>query len=147
MLLRVFTILFVVDTGYALILAAFFFGDAVTNFGTISLGLLWLMHTVKFLVIVGLVTAVIADDATTDYYISGHHLIRRTGFMQKKEHIYELGKLRMIDVYQSWLGRLLNYGTLTMTFSSSGYQENITMNGVSDPTKYERILRKHLKGS
>lgn len=146
MLLRVFVILFVVDTGYALILAAFFFGDAATNFGTISLGLLWLMHTVKFIAIVGLIAAVIIDDATTDYYISGHHLIRKTGLIQKKEHIYELEKLRMIDIYQSWLGRLMNYGTITMTFSSSGYQENITMTGVSDPTKYERILRQHLAG-
>ena len=79
------------------------------------------------------------------YHINGKHLVKRTGIFNSEEDIYEFDTVRSVAVNQSWLGRLFHYGDITLkTSASGGYQVIVTMDGVSNPQKYEQTIKQCL---
>lgn len=85
--------------------------------------------------------------ATYSYFIDGtrRHLVKRSGIIYTREDIFEFNTVRSISVYQSWLGRLLRYGDVTLkTSASGGYQAILTIAGIHDPKKYEKMIKECL---
>jgi uncharacterized membrane protein YdbT with pleckstrin-like domain len=135
--------LFLVETSYAFLLfiAA---SEPLENYQTVAINLLWVAQTLKFLVELGVVLAVVIPWAATNYYLTDRQLIRYVGIHRRDETIFDLATLKSIELNQGWFGRILNYGDLSLTFSSSGYTEKTTLYGVYNPKKYERYLKETL---
>lgn len=141
--LRVLGILFFVDTVFALVLAFALFAVG-SEYYLFVVTFLWLLHTVKFLLEIYLVLSFVLPWATTTYYIVDHQLVQYGGIIKINEKTYELAKLREVDLIESWLGKLLNYGTIHGVISASGYNDEFKLVGIGDVKKYERILREYL---
>lgn len=142
--LRVFGVLFFVDTAFALVIALGIFFGIDTAYYNLFVIFLWLLHTVKFFIELYLVLSFVLPWATTTYYIADHQLIQCGGIVNVDQKIYELTKLREVDEAESWLGKLFNYGTIHGTVSVSGFSDQFVMPGIADAKKYERILRDYL---
>lgn len=136
--------IFFIETIYALLLAFFLFSRAGADYHDFVFAFLWLIHTAKFFLTVYAVLMTITPWATINYYISDNQLIKYKGLIQVDVSIYELGKIRSITLHQSWLGRLLNYGDLKIVIAASGYHEEVALNAIDNPKKYERILKEYL---
>lgn len=144
LVLRVFSVLFFIDTAYALLIGLGLFFSLDTTYYGAFVSFLWLAHTVKFFIELYFVLSFILPWATTTYYITDHQLIQCGGIVKVDQKIYELTKLREVDEAESWLGKLFNYGTIHGTVSASGFSDQFTMPGIADAKKYERILREYL---
>lgn len=100
---------------------------------------------VKFLLHLSIIFYIVLRWATTVYYISERQIILHSGIIDVDEDIYELSHIRTVKLHQSILGKIFNYGTIVVTIAVSGYHENRTLSGISDPNKYEHILREHIQ--
>lgn len=144
---RIFICLFLIDTVYAGILLILIsnnieFVDHIT-----LLMVLWIIHTVKFFIIVFFMMGLILPWVSTVYYIGDHHLIKFSGIWRKNEVIFDLYNVRSVSMHENWLGKLLNYGDVNVIISGSGYREEVHIKGITDPKKYERIFREYLNDS
>jgi predicted membrane protein len=144
LVLRIAGLLFLIETIFALFIWIALSSNIAQSYYNIVLSTLLFGHTVKFVFELGAIGAAIFPWAVTQYYLSQHQLIKYVGFLHSDEKFYELGDVRSIELRQSWLGKIVNYGTITINFSSSGFHEIVHMNGIYDPKKYERILRQYL---
>ena len=104
----------------------------------------WVINAAKFVLVVFVVLYVVLEWTSTIYYLDEHHLIKYSGAMHTQQSIYELRSIRTVDRKQSWLGKLANYGDIELLFGASGYREELVMQSVIDPHKYERIFAGHL---
>jgi uncharacterized membrane protein YdbT with pleckstrin-like domain len=143
--LRIFFSLFVVDTVYAALLVLFLFTNYATEYHAYVFLLLWLLHTAKFVLQAYVLLFLVIRWATITYYIHDHQLIRYQGAYQPDETIFELDFIKSVDLNESWLGRLLNYGNIILVVSSSGYRQDVRLEGIADPQKYERIFRDYME--
>lgn len=110
----------------------------------ISIGI-FILEIMKILIQVFLIFYVSLSWASNVYYISGKHLIKRSGILNTEEDIYEFDTVRSVAVNQSFLGRLFHYGDITLkTSASGGYQVIVTIAGVQDPRKYEQRIKQCL---
>lgn len=108
---------------------------------------LLILETIKILTQVFLILNVTLAWANNVYYINGQgkHLIKRTGIINTKEDLYEFDTVRSLTVNQSWLGRIFNYGDVTLkTSASGGYQAILTIAGIQNPQKYEQMIKQCL---
>lgn len=144
LVLRIAGILLLIETIYALFLWIALNSNVASDYYNVVLSTLLVSHFIKFIFELGAVGVAIFPWAITQYYLSQHQLIKYVGFLHTDEKFYELGDIRSIELEQSWLGKLVNYGTITINFSSSGFHEVVRMNGIYEPKKYERILRQFL---
>lgn len=142
--LRVFWWMFTVDALYAGIL--YFFMQYGLNISeSVTFTILWVLHLAKFLLLLWVVLKLSMDWATRTYYLAGHHLVRYHGILEVDEAIYELQSLKSLHLKESIIGRLLNYGDIYLTLSSSGYREDVVLRGISHARRYERVLRDYLE--
>ena len=136
--------IFLIDTVYALVLlvlASFSVGS--TYVSQVFIGLL-LLHVLNFLFEVGLVLQTVLEWATTTYYINDEHLIRRSGVVRFQEDVYSLHSIRFVNVEEHWLSKMLNYGSVQLTFGMAGYREHVKLKGIVNPKKYEQLFRSYL---
>lgn len=76
------------------------------------------------------------------YFLAGKHLIKRTGIISTKEDVFHFDNIRSISVSQSFTGKLLNYGDITLkTSASGGYQGDVTFIQIDSPSKYEEKIK------
>lgn len=110
---------------------------------SISVGLL----TVQFfidLVQIGLIVYLILNWSHTTYYVDGAHLIKHSGVMNIEEDVYDLATVRSVEVHQSLVGRILNFGDLILkTSASGGYQVVVILKGVPKPIHWEREIKNY----
>ncbi len=140
LILRLIGLLFIIETAFVALLAGSAFLPLAATYHFESTSLLWLLDTVKFLLeIAGIITLVVPW-ATTTYYLSGDELVKLSGLTRLDEKIYDLQSLKSIELHQSWLGRIFNYGLIQLTLSSSGYSEVVKLTDLQDPKKYERAI-------
>lgn len=130
---------------YSLLMIVFFFGGIANDSPQLMLIILWILYTALFIIETYAVLFIVLQWARRAYYLSEHHLIRYQGIMQLDEHIYDLQNIRSVDVYENWLGRLLNFGDIHMTIAASGYHEEIWLRGIAEARKYERVFRGFLE--
>ncbi len=65
------------------------------------------------------------------------------GIMSAKEEVVLVDNIRSISVTQSFLGKLLNYGDITLRTSvSGGDQGDVILRQIDSPSKYEEIIKK-----
>ena len=106
--------------------------------------LLFVVFFLKLLMQLFLILNVTLSWANSAYYLAGKHLIRRKGILHIEEDVFHFDNIRTISINQSFFGKLLNYGDITLkTSASGGYQGDIVMAEISNPKKYEEILREY----
>ncbi len=82
--------------------------------------------------------------ANSAYYLAGKHIIRRNGILHVEEDVFHFDNIRSISVNQSFFGKIFNYGDISLkTSASGGYQGDVIMTEISNPKKYEEILREY----
>jgi uncharacterized membrane protein YdbT with pleckstrin-like domain len=60
---------------------------------------------------------------TTETDVTNHRVVHKTGFIKRKTFEIALDKIESVDVEQSILGRLLNYGDVTINGVGEGTQK------------------------
>ncbi len=147
---RLFMIVFLIDTVYALLFIIFFyFGslDVVDFSNTVNTGFivfLWIAHTLKFIVIAYFLLKFLADYMQTDYIITKTHLTVEAGLINTKTYQYELTQLKEINVTQGPMGRALHYGDIELQFGALGFHKNVILREVTHPHRYQRELKNFL---
>ena len=144
LIFRVFIVAFLIETLYAFLLAALVYSKIGAAYTQSILESLWLLQTVKFVIEIFLILNIVTRWATTTYYLRDDLLVRVTGIVEVKEDLYDLKNARTLVVEQTWLGRLLNYGTLRVTIASSGFREEVVLAAVSTPRLYEHWINQYL---
>ncbi len=99
-------------------------------------------HLIKNVLEISFILYLTLSWANNMYLLTGKHLIRRRGIFGTQEDIFHFDNIRSISIYQSFLGKLFNYGDITLkTSASGGYQGDVIISEVSNPQKYEEILK------
>jgi uncharacterized membrane protein YdbT with pleckstrin-like domain len=105
---------------------------------------LFVVEAVKIVFQLYLIANVVLSWANNTYYLAGKHIIKRTGILHVEEDVFHFDNIRSISISQSFLGKLFNYGNITLkTSASGGYQGDVVMMGIANPKKYEEILNKY----
>lgn len=137
----------------AVVLVVFELAYAVADY-TVTLGIplpfdlhhhvelaLFIVQAIKIVFELYLIANVTLSWANNTYLIAGKHIIRRTGILHVEEDVFHFDNIRSISINQSFLGKIFNYGDITLkTSASGGYQGDVVMVGVTNPKKYEEIL-------
>lgn len=78
------------------------------------------------------------------YLLDKKHITKKSGFFSIKEEVYHFDNIRSISVSQGVFEKIFNFGDIILKISASGgYQENFTITGISNPVKYEKILKSY----
>ena len=147
-IIRIATILVVTDMGYAalnfIILRAFFLDHELPfNIHDLTAYILTFVHLIKTALQVWGVSAIVFRWLGNSYRITQKHLVHHAGIINCVEKIYDLDIVRSISRRQSWSGKLFKYGSVNIEISASGgYTDQITLNGVTNPQLYEKMLRR-----
>lgn len=107
--------------------------------------LLFFMEIIKLILQLFFIVNITLSWSNIAYYLTGKHLTRKTGMFHVKEDLFHFDNIRSISVTQSFLGKIFNYGDITlMTSASGGYQEVVTISGVQNPKKYQQMIQQSL---
>lgn len=149
-ILKIATVLLVTDMVYAVLnfvlLRAFFLNHELPfNIHDLTAYILTILHVAKTVFQVWGISAIVFRWVGNSYHITDKHIVHHEGIMNCIEKIYDLDIVRSVSIQQSWLGKILKYGTVNIEISASGgYTDQVTLFGVSNPKQYEKMLRKHL---
>jgi uncharacterized membrane protein YdbT with pleckstrin-like domain len=131
-------------------------GETVTYRGTISwvvylapvmmmgFGAAWAVAGGGFpglvLLLAGLVGAVAGfiRQATSEFAVTSHRVIVKTGLLSRSTIEIQLSKVESIEVKQDILGRFLNFGSITVA-GTGGTREPFTM--IDDPLQFRRAVQ------
>ena len=102
-----------------------------SQFGLLALGVLLLI------VVIGVVFLVMAwiRVRSTEVAITNRRVIAKTGFIKRHTVEINLGKVEALRVEQTFLGRMLNYGTI---FISGAGSSVAPMHNIADPLVFRR---------
>lgn len=137
---RLFLVLFIADTIYAALLMATVLGYVATDLTTSYTVFLWAAHTVKNIVLTYLLIALVTNWISTLYFVSGGHLIRQRGVLRIKETVFQLTDIETVATNQSWLGRIFDFGDVTITFSIARQREEVKLYAINNPHRYEQLF-------
>jgi hypothetical protein len=73
------------------------------------------------------------------YEISCTQIVHRKGFIFRKEQCYDYKQVRLVDLKQNFIARLLNYGTIHM-FDPYAHK-NIYLYLIHNPLRYYKIIK------
>ncbi len=146
LIMKLFTVMFLIDTAYSLINIFAFDLQLLQQFHYQLVTILFIGHFFKNAFSIYLVLAIVLNWISRVYYLTDKHLIKREGIISIKEKIYDLKIIRSISVDQGLFGKLFNYGNITITTSASGgYNDEIYLSGISQPEKYREIFKHFLE--
>lgn len=138
--------LFLLDTAYAVVLMLAISEMIPINTNSqILYGTLWLLHTAKFILLAVMVLRLGLRWAGTTVLLVGDHLYIDQGVVKESERVYELAQLQEVKVHQSPLGRVLNFGDITLVLGSRSFAETVQLNGVADPAKHASYFMEFLE--
>jgi len=144
-LLRILATIFVLDTLYVLAIFAYFgLYDLGEWHNAYILGLV-VVHSLKFLLVVVLISKLFVDWASRGYYLSGHQLVEHIGLLNTVEITHELSQVKEVALKESWLGRKLDYGTIVLSFAGSSTSQNVYIRDVKNAMGYKRYFDEHLQ--
>lgn len=140
LVLRIIVAFLVVELGFGLVLA---FGTVLVP---VEIGPVpqWVVALVKSLVELVVILKLVLDWAAVVYYVRDHQLVRFKGIFELSESVWELRSLKTVKLHQNWLGNLLNFGDIAVTFSSSGYREDIVLRGIARARECEHVFHEFL---
>lgn len=81
--------------------------------------------------------SVYMDDKTREFAITNRRIIGKEGFISRKTVDYNLTSIESVDVEQSVLGRIFNFGNLVIV--GSGGSE-YTVKGIKQPNEFKKAL-------
>ncbi|TMH45897.1 MAG: PH domain-containing protein [Betaproteobacteria bacterium] len=89
--------------------------------------------------LIGLLTTVVAlvRRATTELVLTDRRVIAKRGFIRRDTVEMNLGKVESLHVNQGLLGRMLNYGDVTVVGTGSSLEP---LRGISGPLELRRKL-------
>jgi uncharacterized membrane protein YdbT with pleckstrin-like domain len=76
---------------------------------------------------------------TTEIEVTDRRIVYKEGFIRRKTIEMQMDKVESVDVDQSFLGRILNYGLVTIHGTGEGWQP---IENVAEPLE----LRNHITG-
>lgn len=144
-LLRLVAAIFLLDTLYALFVLGFFALNNFHEWHDAYIGVLLVAHSLKFLLITTIIIKLFTMWASRAYYLSGHHLIERTGIVNLTETTHELSQVKSVVVKQSWLGRRFHFGTIILTLAGASKPEEIVLRDINDAMEYKKYFDKYLQ--
>lgn len=148
-IIKIATVLIATDLVYALfnfiLLRAFFLNNELPfNIHDLTVYILTFLHLAKTTLQVWGISAIVFRWVGNSYFITQKHLVRHEGILNCIEKIYDLDIVRSISIQQSWLGKIFKYGSVNIEISASGgYTDQVTLNGVTNPQQYEKMLHRH----
>jgi membrane protein YdbS with pleckstrin-like domain len=116
LVLRLFGLLFLVETVYALIIGAFLYFSPPSSYYPAFVVVIGVLHVIKYILVTTAVVKMVLTWVSTSYLISGSHLIKHEGTLRVDEKIYELNQLKAVDVHQDWIGRHFHYGNIKLAY-------------------------------
>lgn len=100
----------------------------------------------KFILQTYYVVHIVLSWVKNNFYITEDKLVHCKGILTIDEEIYDTSSIRSVKSHQSLVGRMFNYGNVTVEVSASGgYHKEILLRGIVSPKKYERILNEYLE--
>jgi uncharacterized membrane protein YdbT with pleckstrin-like domain len=139
---RIFLVLFVGDTIYAGLLLVSVLGYVPAEWTNSYAIFLWVVYTLKYLLLTYLIIRLVVDWLSTLYYVAGGHLVRQRGVLHTTESVFQLENIDSAVMSQSWLGRLLNFGDVTVEFTIARQKETVMLYAINDPRRYEDLFSK-----
>ncbi len=147
--IKIATVLITLDIIYAvlnfILLRSFFLNHELPfNLHIYTAYILTFLHILKTVLQVWGISSLVFRWIGNSYFITEKHLVHHEGILNCLEKIYDLDIVRSISIQQSWLGKVFRYGSVNIEISASGgYTDQVTLNGVSNPQQYEKMLRRH----
>lgn len=145
LVLRLLAALFVLDAAYSLLLLGFFGLNNAHDWHNSYIIFLWFANIVKYVIVAVMVTKIFTEWAGRAYYLAGHHLIERLGLVNITETTYELTQVKSVIVYQPWLGRRFNYGTIKLSLAGASKQKDLILRDINNPMSYKDYFDRHLQ--
>lgn len=142
--IRIFLLLFIVDTFFAILLGASVVGFVPANLTAGYAVLLWIVYTLKFFFLTYLIIRLVVDWFSTLYYVTGGHLVRQRGVLNTTETVFQLTDIDSAVMSQSWLGRLCNFGDVTVEITVAREKEFVILYAINDPQRYEDLFSKFI---
>lgn len=143
---RIFGIYVIIDIFVLIAWTIIIATGAVSGQEIASLIWLAILFLIKFIIIFVLAIRLTVDWTFTYYHIESDNLVKLQGFYTPKETLYSLNQIYAVEAYSGFLGRILKYGDLTLTFSTQGdSREKVRIWGIVEPFKYRDYFRKYLK--
>ena len=145
LVIKIVVILMLFDVIYSLLFyaASIQFNFPIDWHHHISVGL-FIISLIKNIFQAYLIVFLVLSWANNVYCLFGKHLIIKHGIFTVNENTYDLELTRSISLHQSVFGKLLHYGDIIIKSSASGgYQGDLALVGISDPEKYQKLLKEH----
>ncbi len=141
LVIRLFIVLFVIDTVHSL-LSLFIFDLPLLNEFHLELTLLmFVTHVIKNAFEIYIVISMVLSWSHNTYSITDRQIIHKQGVLNMKEYVYDIKTVRAVEVNQGIIGKMLNYGDIVIkTSASGGYQDNIYLSGIPRPHEFKDIL-------
>jgi uncharacterized membrane protein YdbT with pleckstrin-like domain len=138
--IRMFLVLFLLDTVYALLILIPLFGYVSAEWNPSYVAFLLVVHTMKNLLLSYLLITQVGTWFGTLYYVSGGHLIQQRGLLNTTDIIYQLTDIQSVVMRQPWLGRFLNFGNVTISFTVGREKEVVLLYAITNPRLYEELF-------
>jgi uncharacterized membrane protein YdbT with pleckstrin-like domain len=74
---------------------------------------------------------------TTETDVTNRRVVHKTGFIQRRTFEMALDKVESVDVYQSIMGRILNYGNVTIMGVGEGKE---TISTIASPLAFRSAI-------
>ncbi|MEK7603397.1 MAG: PH domain-containing protein [Patescibacteria group bacterium] len=142
-LLRLLATIFATETVYAFCFVVLL----LLQTGSVDRGYvigLWLLHTAKFVLLIGFCTDIIIRYLSMHYYIARNHLIINRGIINNEEKVYELSQVRKLSVTQDSVGKRLNFGNVHLLLGEKGFEEEITLVNITNPRGITKEIERYL---
>lgn len=99
---------------------------------------------VKLAVLVAVTLKMAIDWVPDNYQITERQLIKHKGIASKVDKVYELANIRHVSVNESFMGRQLEYGDISLLIATAGLNEKIVLSDIKDPHHFEDIFKDYL---
>jgi hypothetical protein len=83
--------------------------------------------------------------ANTAYVIMPDSIVVRFGIWNLRTRTYKLSDAKAVEVQQSFIGKLLNYGSLVLAFSPD-FKTQVRLENIPDPHRYNELIKKAITG-
>jgi uncharacterized membrane protein YdbT with pleckstrin-like domain len=115
-------------------------GEQIVHQGKPSLWgdwLLWLVGIITIPIVIGVIILIVAyiRYKSTELVITNKRIIAKFGFITRRTTEIQLNKVESIAVEQGVIGRMLNFGTLTVTGTGASFAP---IPNISDPLTFRK---------
>ena len=83
--------------------------------------------------------------ANNVYYLTDTELVKRKGIINIHEETYKFDSIRSLSINRPLFGKVFGYADLSITVVSRGEEKDLLIVGISNPYKYEKMLRECCK--